>query len=197
MTILAVSPVVAASLSSTSEHPTLARAASPQTPAAVSAANASVNHQLPVAVAFAKPVPVPPPKPVPVPPPLAPAKPSPDATPKPTADVMPKPAPDASPSPAPPARTYPPGSVEAIIMAAATAHGVDGSWMIRIASCESGLRPSALNPAGPYIGLFQFVPSTFRAHGGTDIYDPVQQSNIAADMLAHGGSQSWPVCSHR
>ncbi|TMC50995.1 MAG: hypothetical protein E6J14_00670 [Chloroflexi bacterium] len=63
--------------------------------------------------------------------------------------------------------------------------------MLKIARCESGFNPRAYNPAGPYIGLFQFLPSTFRAHGGTDIYDPVQQSNITATMLANGQSHAW------
>jgi hypothetical protein len=96
-----------------------------------------------------------------------------------------------------PAVTYPPGSVEAIITAAADAAGVDPAWMISTASCESGLRPDAYNPAGPYEGLFQFLPSTFAAHGGTDIWDPVQQSQIAASMFAGGDSSAWPVCSRR
>ena len=63
--------------------------------------------------------------------------------------------------------------------------------MLKIAACESGFRPTAYNPAGPYIGLFQFLPSTFRAHGGTDIYDPWQQSEITATMLAAGQSRAW------
>jgi hypothetical protein len=37
--------------------------------------------------------------------------------------------------------------------------------------------------------------STFKAHGGTDIWDPVQQSDIAASMFAAGDSSAWPVCS--
>jgi soluble lytic murein transglycosylase-like protein len=106
-----------------------------------------------------------------------------------------------TPKPAPkgpvPGVSYAPGTVAAIIMAAAAANGVDGNWMVAIASCESGMRPNAYNPGGPYIGLYQFLPSTFAAHGGTNIYDPTQQANIAASMLAHGGARSWPVCSRR
>ncbi|MGA8014414.1 MAG: transglycosylase family protein, partial [Candidatus Dormiibacterota bacterium] len=94
-----------------------------------------------------------------------------------------------------PSTTYPPGSVEAIITAAADAHGVSPSWMISTAACESGLRPTAYNPSGPYYGLFQFLMSTFKAHGGTNIWDPTQQSEIAASMFASGDSVAWPVCS--
>ena len=95
-------------------------------------------------------------------------------------------APAAPAAPAPPA-----GSVEAIIRAAAARHGVSGDWMVKIARCESGLNPRAYNRAGPYIGLFQFLASTFRANGGTDIYDPADQAEIAARMLAHGQAHQW------
>lgn len=113
--------------------------------------------------------------------------------------ATPTPAPTPRPKPRVevPQANYPPGSIEAIIAAAANAHGVDPSWMIRIASCESGLRPNAYNPSGPYYGLFQFLMSTFKAHGGTNIWDPTQQSNIAAAMLVQDHGSAWPVCSKR
>lgn len=95
-----------------------------------------------------------------------------------------------------PVDTYTTVEIEAIITAAAEADGVDPSWMIRTAECESTLNPDAYNPSGPYYGLFQFVMSTFQAHGGTSIWDPVQQSTIAASMFAAGQSSAWPVCSH-
>jgi soluble lytic murein transglycosylase-like protein len=87
------------------------------------------------------------------------------------------------------------GDIEAIITAAAQAEGVDPSWLISTAECESGLNPNAYNGAGPYDGLFQFLPSTFAAHGGGDIWDPTQQAQIAATMFANGESGEWPVCS--
>jgi soluble lytic murein transglycosylase-like protein len=87
------------------------------------------------------------------------------------------------------------GDIEAIITAAAQAEGVDPSWLISTAECESGLNPNAYNGSGPYEGLFQFLPSTFRAHGGTDIWDPSQQAQIAATMFANGESGEWSVCS--
>ena len=94
-----------------------------------------------------------------------------------------------------PADPYSTAEVEAIITQAAEADGVNPAWMISTATCESTLRPNAYNPSGPYYGLFQFVMSTFKAHGGTDIWDPVQQSDIAASMFASGDSSAWPVCS--
>jgi soluble lytic murein transglycosylase-like protein len=95
-----------------------------------------------------------------------------------------------------PAVHYAAGSIKGIITAAADRYGVSPSWMISTAECESGLNPRAYNPSGPYYGLFQFLMSTFRAHGGTNIWDPTQQSNIAASMFASGDSSAWPVCSH-
>ena len=91
----------------------------------------------------------------------------------------------------PPGPILAPCSIEGIIRAAAARHGVSGDWMVKIAMCESGLRPHAFNPVGPYYGIFQFLMSTFRAHGGTDIWDPVQQAEVAATMLAHGGAHAW------
>jgi Transglycosylase SLT domain len=111
---------------------------------------------------------------------------------------IPPPPPPPAPAPRPlraqviiPQASYAPGSVEAIIRAAAARWGVSGDWMVKIASCESGMRPNAYNPRGPYIGLFQFLMSTFRGNGGTNIWDPTDQANIAAKMLAHGQAHQW------
>jgi hypothetical protein len=79
----------------------------------------------------------------------------------------------------------------AITMWTAARWGVSGSWMVAIARCESGLSPTAYNPGGPYIGLFQFLQSTFSHNGGTNIYSPTDQANIAAKMLAHGQAYQW------
>ena len=120
--------------------------------------------------------------------------------------ATPAPTPVATPAPAPPVRRAPvrrptpivaaaplasPTSIIGIIEAAAARWGVSGSWMVQIARCESGLRPTAYNPSGPYIGLFQFLMSTFTHNGGTNIYDPTDQANIAAKMLAHGQAHQW------
>lgn len=112
--------------------------------------------------------------------------PTPAPTPPPTAAPTPRHTP-AIPAAPPPA----PGTIEAIIQAAANQWGVSYPWMLKIARCESGLNPRAYNPSGPYYGLYQFLMSTFRANGGTDIWDPVQQANITAKMLAHGQAHQW------
>jgi len=82
-------------------------------------------------------------------------------------------------------------SVAGIIVAAAARWGVSGDWMLKIARCESGLNPHSYNPRGPYIGLFQFLMSTFTHNGGTNIWDPADQANITAKMLAHGQAHQW------
>jgi len=118
-----------------------------------------------------------------------------DATPAPT--PAPTPVPTHPPTPRASAAAIPagpppaPGTIQAIIQQAANTYGVSYSWMLKIAECESGLNPHAYNPAGPYYGLYQFLMSTFRANGGTDIWDPVQQANITAKMLAHGQAHQW------
>ena len=117
-------------------------------------------------------------------------KPTPTPTPVVAAAIIPTPAPTAAPPPVP-AAVYPAGSIQSIIIAAANRYHVSGAWMVKIATCESGLNPRAYNPSGPYDGLFQFLPSTFRANGGTDIWNPYQQANITADMLAHGQAYQW------
>jgi hypothetical protein len=110
---------------------------------------------------------------------------------------IPPPPPPPAPAPKPraqvsiPSASYAPGSVEGIIRAAAARWGISGDWMVKIASCESGMRPTAYNPRGPYYGLFQFLMSTFRANGGTNIWDPTDQANITAKMLAHGQAYQW------
>jgi soluble lytic murein transglycosylase-like protein len=128
---------------------------------------------------------------------LRPRAPLPSPTPKPTPTPTPAPTPTPTPTPAPQhtqSVVIPPvasGDVVSIIRAAAARWGVSGDWMVKIAECESGLRPNAVNPSGPYYGLFQFLMSTFTANGGTNIWDPADQANVTAKMLAHGQAWQW------
>ena len=101
----------------------------------------------------------------------------------------------ATPAPAAPAPAdYPAGSIQDIIVKAFSPYGAAAvAWGLRVAKCESGYNPRAVNPAGPYYGLFQFLSSTFRAtpYGGQDIFDPVANANAAAWKYANGGASSW------
>jgi septal ring factor EnvC (AmiA/AmiB activator) len=78
-----------------------------------------------------------------------------------------------------------------IIRTAAARYGANGDQMVRVAQCESGLNPRAYDPYSGASGLFQFMPGTFYGHGGHDIWDPTDQSNVAAQMFAQGQSSAW------
>ena len=93
-----------------------------------------------------------------------------------------------------PKSAYEGGSVTEIIYAAAAEFGLDGGYLLSVASCESGLNPSAYNSAG-YHGLFQFDSTTWGAYGYGDIYDPVAQARTAARLLAAGQASRWPNCA--
>lgn len=71
----------------------------------------------------------------------------------------------------------------------------------RIAACESGGNWS--HSGGTYEGGLQFLPSTWRAAGGTR-YAPhayqasrEQQIEIASHWLAQTSWRQWPVCSRK
>ena len=88
----------------------------------------------------------------------------------------------------------PAGSVTEILYAAAAEFGIDGAYLVSVASCESGLNAGAVNPAG-YHGLFQFAESTWASYGYGSIYDATAQARTAARMLAAGMAGHWPNCA--
>jgi hypothetical protein len=173
---LAASPLIAALWTTSAMSSTASHAVAAVSPALSQSMQAQVRAERSVEQPFMLKVHAP----APTPPPPTPAP-----TPAPRPRVQPAAAPSA------PSAPVDPSSVEGIIRAAADRHGVSGDWMVRIARCESGLRPNAYNPRGPYIGLFQFLESTFRANGGTNIYDAADQSEVAATMLSHGQAHQW------
>jgi soluble lytic murein transglycosylase-like protein len=99
-----------------------------------------------------------------------------------------------TPSPSPPNDpSEEPASITEIIYAAAADYGLDGDYLVSVATCESGLNPYAVNAAG-YYGLFQFDEQTWGAFGYGSIYDPVAQAQTAAELIAAGESSRWPNC---
>ena len=68
--------------------------------------------------------------------------------------------------------------------------------MVSIATCESGLNPSAYNAAG-YHGLFQYDQTTWAAYGYGSIYDPVAQARTTAELLAAGESSAAGPTAHK
>lgn len=105
----------------------------------------------------------------------------------------PKPTPSETAEPEP-VYVPPAGSLSEIIYAAAAEFGLDGAYLVSVASCESGLNVSAYNPAG-YHGLFQFDQTTWAAYGYGSIYDATAQARTAARLIAAGQSSRWPNCA--
>jgi len=113
-------------------------------------------------------------------------------------DARPKPTPSPSATTIPVADSTPAaapaGSVSEVIYAAAAEFGLDGGYLLSVATCESGLNPGAYNAAG-YHGLFQFDQTTWAAYGYGSIYDPTAQARTAARLLAAGHASRWPNCA--
>jgi hypothetical protein len=80
-----------------------------------------------------------------------------------------------------------------IIREAARAFDQPVEDLIRVGRCESNLDPRAVNPAGPYFGLFQFLRSTWATtpFADRDIFDPVANANAAAWMWKQGRRNEW------
>jgi hypothetical protein len=87
------------------------------------------------------------------------------------------------------------GDIVSIIYAAADAYGQPRADMLRVATCESNLVPTAVNPSSQASGLFQFLPSTWATtpFADQDIFDPVASANAAAWMWDNGRRNEW-VC---
>ena len=107
-----------------------------------------------------------------------------------------------APVPAPvvaPAPVYTGGSIQDIIVAAASRWGADANQLLRVAKCESGYNPNAYNASSGASGLFQFLPSTWAAnsvragYSGASPFDPVASANTAAMMFRNGQAGQW-VC---
>jgi hypothetical protein len=70
----------------------------------------------------------------------------------------------------------------------------------RIARCESGGNPTAVDPSGTYRGKYQFDRGTWAAMGGSG--DPAKASEAEQDRRAlklyqARGASPWPVCGAR
>jgi murein DD-endopeptidase MepM/ murein hydrolase activator NlpD len=76
-----------------------------------------------------------------------------------------------------------------------TSVSMSAAWR-KVAQCESGGNPRAVNPAG-YYGLFQFDLQTWRSVGGSG--NPAKASAAeqlmrAKKLYAQRGASPWPVC---
>jgi len=73
----------------------------------------------------------------------------------------------------------------------------DGLNWAALAACEAGGNPQAVNTAGPYYGLYQFLESTWRSVGGTGIptqHSASEQTYRAQILYNRSGAGQWPVC---
>ena len=80
-----------------------------------------------------------------------------------------------------------------VIREAARAFGQPEEDLLRVGRCESNLDPRAVNPDGPYFGLFQFLRSTWAStpFADQDIFDPVANASAAAWMWEQGRRNEW------
>ncbi len=73
-------------------------------------------------------------------------------------------------------------------------------WAIGVVACESGWRPGVVNPAGPYLGLFQIWIGHLRPggilEGMTEIELLAAEGNIRAahSIYKVQGPGAWPRC---
>nr|CAA9561093.1 MAG: hypothetical protein AVDCRST_MAG87-1583 [uncultured Thermomicrobiales bacterium] len=93
------------------------------------------------------------------------------------------------PAPAPVGQT----DIVSIIYAAADEYGQSREDMLRVATCESNLTPTAVNPTSQASGLFQFIPSTWATtpYANEDIFDPVANARAAGWMWDNGRRNEW------
>lgn len=69
----------------------------------------------------------------------------------------------------------------------------------RLAQCESGGNWS-INTGNGYYGGLQFLPSTWRAYGGSGLphqHSRAEQIRVAENLRADSGFAPWPACSRR
>ncbi|MGC4191739.1 MAG: SH3 domain-containing protein [Thermomicrobiales bacterium] len=123
---------------------------------------------------------------------LSQSAPSAPETPAPTDPVTPEPT--AAPSePTSPGGPYTEDEIIQIIYDAADRYGQPREDMLRVATCESGLDPSAVNASSGASGLFQFMPSTFAStpYADQDIFDAWASANAAGWMWSVGRRNEW------
>jgi resuscitation-promoting factor RpfB len=80
------------------------------------------------------------------------------------------------------------------------ATGVEDLNWAALAQCESGGNPDAVNPAGPYYGLYQFSLSTWQSVGGSGVptdSSGSEQTYRAQLLYKRSGAGQWPVCGSR
>jgi uncharacterized protein YabE (DUF348 family) len=78
--------------------------------------------------------------------------------------------------------------------------GADSLNWSRLAHCESGGRPNAVDPSGTYGGLYQFDAQTWHALGGSgrpENAPAAEQTYRAKKLYVTRGATPWPVCGRK
>jgi hypothetical protein len=93
------------------------------------------------------------------------------------------------------------GDIQGIIVAAANKYGIDPQRALRIAKCESGFNPNAVNlgyaengnPSGLFQHLSGYWPARAAKYGyaGASVFDPVANANVTMGMWRDGGAGAW------
>jgi Transglycosylase SLT domain len=115
----------------------------------------------------------------------------------PAATQAPAPARAATPAPAPPPPPAPGpagGSIQQIILDAFAPLGPGAQqWALRVAKCESGYNPNAVNRSSGASGLFQFLPSTWASlpQHNQSVFNPVANAQAAAVLYQRSGPNQW------
>ncbi|MBJ7614335.1 MAG: transglycosylase SLT domain-containing protein [Candidatus Dormibacteraeota bacterium] len=66
-------------------------------------------------------------------------------------------------------------------------------WALRVAKCESGYNPNAVNRSSGASGLFQFLPSTWASlpQHNQSVFNPVANAQAAAVLYQRSGPNQW------
>jgi hypothetical protein len=118
---------------------------------------------------------------------------APAATPAPAPARTPAPAPAPAPPPPPPPSAGG-GSIQQIILDAFAPLGAGAQqWALRVAKCESGYNPNAVNRSSGASGLFQFLPSTWASmpQHNQSVFNPVANAQAAAVLYQRSGPNQW------
>ncbi|GAB4157624.1 MAG: hypothetical protein Fur003_1380 [Candidatus Dojkabacteria bacterium] len=81
------------------------------------------------------------------------------------------------------------------VVDATTSNSKERSWLKFIMRCESACNAGIVSKNGLYYGLFQFMQSTFKNYGGTDIFNGNQQISTALKVYRLGGATQWGMCN--
>jgi hypothetical protein len=103
--------------------------------------------------------------------------------------------------PAAPAPAAPPaapvaagGSIQQMILDAFAPLGAGAQqWALRVAKCESGYNPNAVNRGSGASGLFQFMPATWASmpQHNQSVFNPLANAQAAAVLYARSGPNQW------